>query len=70
MSRNDMLNSFRETLEAAKAEVRAEGLAEGHAEGEAAKAREIAARLMAKGMTKAEAAELVGLSEADLDVTD
>lgn len=74
MSRNDMLNSFRETLEAAKAEVRAEGLAEGHAEGlaegEAAKAREIAAKLMAKGMTKAEAAEFVGLSEADLDVTE
>jgi predicted transposase/invertase (TIGR01784 family) len=35
MSRNDMLNSFRETLEAAKEEVKAKGLAEGRAEGRA-----------------------------------
>ncbi len=86
MSRNDMLNSFRETLEAVKEEVkaeakrigieegraegRAEGRVEGRVEGETAKAREIAAKLMAKGMSKTEAAEFVGLTEVELDAAE
>lgn len=82
MSRNDMLNSFRETLEAAKEEAKAEairigieegraeglaeGLAEGRAEGEISKAKEIAAKLMAEGMSKEIVAKIVGLDIADL----
>ena len=77
MSRNDMLNSFRETLEAAKEEVKAEavrigraeglaeGLAEGRAEGEILKAKEIAAKLIATGLSRKEVAALVGLDEAE-----
>ena len=89
MSRNDMLNSFRETLEAAKEEVkaeavrigraeglaegraeglvegRAEGLVEGRAEGEILKAKEIAAKLIATGLSRKEVAALVGLDEAE-----
>ena len=45
----------------------AEGIAEGIDKGERIRARKIAANLMAKGMTKAEAAEFVGLTEAELD---
>ena len=81
MSRNDMLNSFRETLEAAKEEVkaeavrigraeglvegRAEGLVEGRAEGEILKAKEIAAKLIATGLSRKEVAALVGLDEVE-----
>ena len=43
-----------------------QGRAEGRAEGEVAKAREIAGRLLKTGMAKSDAAELVGLTEADL----
>ena len=45
----------------------AKGIAEGIDKGERIRARKIAANLMAKGMTKAEAAEFVGLTEAELD---
>ena len=45
----------------------AEGIAKGIDKGERIRARKIAANLMAKGMTKAEAAEFVGLTEAELD---
>ena len=105
MSRNDMLNSFQEAIEAAKeqakeearrrgieegravgmAEGREEGRAEGREEGRAegrkegrvagreegraegglAKAKEIAARLIATGMTRKEVADLTGLEESD-----
>lgn len=58
-------------IETAKMIGREEGLAEGIAKGidkgERIRARKIAANLMAKGMTKAEAAEFVGLTEAELD---
>ena len=53
------------------AEGRAEGLAEGRAkgiiDGERAKALEIAVKLIATGMTKAEAAAFVGISVEDID---
>lgn len=54
-------------IETAKMIGREEGLAEGIDKGERIRARKIAANLMAKGMTKAEAAEFVGLTEAELD---
>ena len=44
----------------------AEGRAEGRAEGERAKACEIAAKLMAAGMSKEEAAEFVGIEEGEI----
>ena len=43
------------------------GMEKGREEGELAKAREIAGKLMATGMTKAEAAAFVGISEEKLD---
>ena len=43
------------------------GLEKGREEGQFTKAVEVAAKLMATGMSKAEAASLVGLSEQDLD---
>ena len=71
MSRNDMLNSMRESIEAAREEAvrigRLEGLEEGREEGRweglQAKAIEIAGKLIANGMSKSEAAALVGISE-------
>ena len=46
---------------------REEGREEGRVEGQFSKAVEVAAKLIATGMSKAEAASLVGLSEEDLD---
>ena len=43
------------------------GLEKGREEGQFSKAVEVAAKLMATGMSKAEAASLVGLSEEDLE---
>ena len=43
------------------------GLEKGREEGQFTKAVEVAAKLMATGMSKAEAASLVGLSEQDLN---
>ena len=43
------------------------GLEKGREEGQFTKAVEVAAKLMATGMSKAEAASLVGLSEEDLE---
>ena len=43
-----------------------ERIAEGRAEGERAKACEIAAKLMAAGMSKEEAAEFVGIEEGEI----
>lgn len=84
MSRNDILNSLRETIESAKeeaialgkaeglaighAEGKSEGRAEGRAEGELIKAKEIAAKLLATGLSKSEVAEIVGLDESELDI--
>ena len=63
----DLRNQMRYAIETATAEGRAkgeaEGRAEGRAEGERAKACEIAAKLIAAGMSKAEAAEFVGIEE-------
>ena len=60
-----------EGLAEGRAEGRAEGLAEGRAkgiiDGERAKALEIAVKLIATGMTKAEAAAFVGISVEDID---
>ena len=49
-----------------RAEGQAEGRAEGRAEGERAKACEIAAKLMAAGMSKEEVAEIVGIGEEEI----
>jgi predicted transposase YdaD len=49
-----------------RAKGEAEGRAEGRAEGERAKACEIAAKLMAAGMSKEEAAEFVGIEEGEI----
>ena len=46
---------------------REEGREEGRVEGQFTKAVEVAAKLIATGMSKAQAASLVGLSEEDLD---
>ena len=46
---------------------REEGREEGRVEGQFSKAVEVAAKLIATGMSKAQAASLVGLSEEDLD---
>ena len=43
------------------------GREEGRVEGQFSKAVEVAAKLIATGMSKAQAASLVGLSEEDLD---
>lgn len=67
MSRNDMLNSFRETLEAAKEEVkaiglaegRAEGLAEGRAEGRAEGINSVIKQMHTKGMSIQQIADIV-----------
>ena len=49
-----------------RAKGEAEGRAEGRAEGERDKACEIAAKLMAAGMSKEEAAEFVGIEEGEI----
>ena len=48
-------------------EGREEAREEGRVEGQFSKAVEVAAKLIETGMSKAEAASLVGLSEEDLD---
>lgn len=100
MSRNDILNSLRETIEATKEEViasgttqgydlglilgkaeghvlgyaegyfdgQALGISEGKAQGELLKAKEIAVKLLATGLSKSEVAEIVGLDESELDI--
>lgn len=45
---------------------RAEGLETGRAEGELAKAREVAAKLLEKGFSRAEIAAIVGIEESEL----
>ena len=55
MSRNDMLNSFRETLEAAKEEVKAKGLAEGRVEG----INSVIKQMHTKGMSIQQIADIV-----------
>lgn len=77
--RNQMAYARQEAIEQGLAEGRekglvegrekglAEGLAEGRAEGEMAKAREIAARLIESGMSREEAAKIVGIDAANLD---
>lgn len=55
MSRNDMLNSFRETLEAAKEEVKAKGLAEGRTEG----INSVIKQMHTKGMSIQQIADIV-----------
>ena len=45
---------------------RAEGLETGRAEGELAKAREVAAKLLEKGLSRAEIAAIVGFEESEL----
>lgn len=45
---------------------RAEGLETGRAEGELAKAREVAAKLLEKGLSRAEIAAIVGIEESEL----
>lgn len=59
MSRNDMLNSFRETLEAAKEEVKAKGLAEGRAEGRAEGINSVIKQMHTKGMSIQQIADIV-----------
>ena len=54
-------------LEKGREKGREEGREEGRVEGQFSKAMEVAAKLVATGMSKAEAASLVGLSEEDLD---
>ena len=70
MTENDIRNSIAEQLEEGRAkalaEGKAEGRAEGRAEGELAKAREIAAKLLEKGLSRAEIAALVGIEESEL----
>jgi predicted transposase/invertase (TIGR01784 family) len=84
MSRNDMLNSFRETLEAAKEEVKAKGLAEGRAEGlaegraegraegqligERTKAQEIARNMLEAGIEIAQICRFTGLDVEEIQV--
>ena len=57
----DRINQDRYAREVALAE----GRAEGRAEGEMSKANEIAAKLLATGMTKTEVAAIVGLDETE-----
>ena len=64
--RNQMAWAKQEAIEEGLAEGRAKGLAEGRAEGQQSKAVEIAIKLIATGMPKAEAAAFVGISEEDL----
>ena len=40
----------------------------GKAQGELLKAKEIAAKLLATGLSKSEVAEIVGLDESELDI--
>lgn len=92
MSRNDILNSLRETIEATKKKViassttqgydlglilgkaegyfdgQALGISAGKAQGELLKAKEIAVKLLATGISKSEVAEIVGLDESELDI--
>lgn len=70
----DLQNQMRYAIETATAEGLAkgmaqgleQGLAEGRAKGERAKACEIAAKLMAAGMSKEEVAEIVGIGEEEI----
>lgn len=70
MTENDIRNSIAEQLEEGRAaniaEGKAAGLAEGRAEGELAKAREVAAKLLEKGLSRAEIAAIVGIEESAL----
>ena len=70
MTENDIRNSIAEQLEEGRAaniaEGKAAGLAEGRAEGELAKARAIAAKLLEKGLSRAEIAAIVGIEESAL----
>lgn len=74
MTENDIRNSIAEQLEEGraaniaegKAAGLAEGRAEGRAEGELAKAREVAAKLLEKGLSRAEIAAIVGIEESAL----
>jgi predicted transposase/invertase (TIGR01784 family) len=59
MSRNDMLNSFRETLEAAKEEVKAKVLEEGRAEGRAEGINSVIKQMHTKGMSIQQIADIV-----------
>lgn len=70
----DLRNQMRYAIETATAEGLAKGMeqgiaegrAKGEAEGERAKACEIAAKLIAAGMSKEEAAEFVGIEEGEI----
>ena len=55
-----------EGLEIGREEGREEGLETGRAEGELAKAREVAAKLLEKGLSRAEIAAIVGIEESEL----
>lgn len=78
MTENDIRNSIAEQLEEGRARALAEGKAEGleigreegletgRAEGELAKAREVAAKLLEKGLSRAEIAAIVGFEESEL----
>ena len=65
--RNQMAYAKQMAIEEGLAEGRAEGRAEGMIAGERAKAIEIAVKLIATGMSRAEAAAFVGISEADMN---
>ena len=65
--RNQMAYAKQMAIEEGLAEGRAEGRAEGIIAGERAKAIEIAVKLTATGMSRAEAAAFVGISEADME---
>ena len=55
-----------EGLEIGREEGREEGLETGRAEGELAKAREVAAKLLEKGLSRSEIAAIVGIEESEL----
>ena len=59
-----MIWDYYNTIDTAVEEGERRGLEKGRAEGERSKANEIAAKLIANGMSKEEAAEIVGLSES------
>mgnify|MGYP002519141191 CR=1 FL=1 len=58
-----MIWDYYNTIDTAAEEGREKGREEGRAEGERNKAIEIAAKLIANGMSKEEASEIVGLSD-------
>ena len=64
---SDYYNIIDSAEKRARDEGRLEGELRGLEKGRFSKAVEVAAKLMATGMSKAEAASLVGLSEQDLD---